>query len=394
MNSVSIADARFGMTKVDHTSSMEWKGEDLDIAPHGDVVALLTYTPADSSACSTARVRVDSRVLQAASEVFRALLKPSFQEGDKLECDKLTEVSFSEDDGRAMVTLFKALHFQFKQLTTPESRGCPLKFALVVDAYDCAASTVLLWREWMRSITHNYSHWLFEDPEYAHECRLVAALEACYVLLDEENFEKLSAKLLFESRCSILMHLAETEYLPKKAYVDLETRRQTLRGKYCDLVHRQTELQGICGDMSEEAHAGAHKIGCCPRQHQMATKLLACLEHAEIWPLHRLPQSIERIHAKFLSLFNLPVEDLPKCNPDCAFFRDLEEAETQETLFLKKGLRQDAIWAYEGSEEEDVLCLRCVKEEEKWGKGSKCQKHDGEDTIDWENRFKVGIQLT
>lgn len=370
----------------------EWKGQDLGIAPQGDVIAVLNYKLDEPGAVtSKARIRIDSRVLQAASEVFGAMFKPYFG-GANLTPDMPKDIPFPKDDAKPMVVLFRVLHFQHGLLTTPDSRGSPLEFAIVVDKYDCAESVALFWAGWMRSV----EEMVIPQPDVedrnkthddTHESYMAAAWEGCFVLFDEDNFRKISKRMIVDSRCSVLVHLAESQCLPKTAYLHLEVKREDLRLLLLDLIEGAARVVGKSGYRKIHLGDEAHSLASCPRQRKKAVLLLDELERVDLWPTHTMPFSIRSMLHGFARLENVDVTDLPACTNRCED-KDLRVA-TESLLGLVE-LDNEAQFQVK---KVDGLCLKCVMEQEKRGKDANCAAHGGENTVNFGDRRQTSVRF-
>lgn len=101
---------------------------------------------------------VSSVVLCNTSEVFRAMLKPSWAEGQALKGANETSpanIKLPDDDSSAMRFLVAALHHRYDLFEEKISVELMHKVALLADKYACTTALKYVASSWFEGITYN-----------------------------------------------------------------------------------------------------------------------------------------------------------------------------------------------------------------------------------------------
>lgn len=101
----------------------------INIADRGDVILVVGGDD------KVSKLKVDSHMLQAASEPFKVMFGPNFQEGRVLSYDDPKEISLGDDDADAMETICWIIHLKSKLAMKELSGHKILKIAKTIDKY-------------------------------------------------------------------------------------------------------------------------------------------------------------------------------------------------------------------------------------------------------------------
>ena len=96
------------------------------------------------------RVRVSSKHLTLASKVFKALLRPGFQEGDTFRKNGTAEVPLPEDDPNAFLLLLDIVHCRTKRLPSSLPSEQLSRVAGLVDKYALQDATEVFTGGWFQ----------------------------------------------------------------------------------------------------------------------------------------------------------------------------------------------------------------------------------------------------
>ncbi|KAK7544667.1 uncharacterized protein J3D65DRAFT_30831 [Phyllosticta citribraziliensis] len=146
----------------------------------GDVILVLQ----DDS-----RLRVQASILRNASETFRAMLGPHFNEGQNLSCENPKRIPLPEDNPSAMKLLCAILHHRYEPEETPSFKLIQA-LAEAVDKYLCVSSTTAITTMWLHVILVRASVWDF--------AQLVELLAASYLLKSDSAFHETSKHLVLK----------------------------------------------------------------------------------------------------------------------------------------------------------------------------------------------------
>lgn len=93
------------------------------VADHGDVFLKI------GEGEHIIKIRVDSRILLAASKPFKAMLGPNFVDGKGISHEKPKEIPLADDDPEAMQAILQILHFKNHAITKDLKSHTILKIA-------------------------------------------------------------------------------------------------------------------------------------------------------------------------------------------------------------------------------------------------------------------------
>ncbi len=109
--------------------------EALKLDPEGDAIFAIKHTASDSE--ETRKFLVSSRVLSLASPVFCKMFSPQHREGTQVRNGEFPFINLEEDDGKAMETILRILHFQSDTISLYLSPAELAKISVHSDKYDC-----------------------------------------------------------------------------------------------------------------------------------------------------------------------------------------------------------------------------------------------------------------
>jgi hypothetical protein len=157
-----------------------------EMDPDGDVFVCLQD---DTGATVTARC--SSKVLSLASPVFKALLRPTFLEGSRLQQTGSTEIKLEDDDFGAMILILNVLHMQNQRVPAEPAQDFLFEIAVLVDKYDLCRAL----RPWHRL-------WLNKQREtvLVDNCDYEKWLYMAWVFRDSDIFKRTTRKLLLETK--------------------------------------------------------------------------------------------------------------------------------------------------------------------------------------------------
>ena len=163
---------------------------------HNDfnVSLAFTYTHSDEEPC-TVRMAINSEVLASTSPVFKAMLSPSFQEGQTLQSTGSTEIALPDDPVAMRMAL--DLHFFDKPLPKHSSEHF-LAICILIDKYQMYSEDVdwnthwtieKLWKtgKWPKRFGKDMRRWVFIS----------------WVLQRPEEFFESTKSVIWDSVCSI-----------------------------------------------------------------------------------------------------------------------------------------------------------------------------------------------
>ena len=135
-------------------------------------------------------IRVSSKILSLASEVFKAMFNPRFQEGSMLRSaeNRTAEpliVTLPEDDSAAMLSLCQLLHYQTDMIDPHPDVTALLTLATVCDKYNCAGA--------IRYASHIWLNPLVDSSDISSLNKL---LISSYLFDYAEVFTKVTRKML------------------------------------------------------------------------------------------------------------------------------------------------------------------------------------------------------
>lgn len=145
----------------------------IDVAPQGDLVVAVDSDPARRLA------KISSTIIKPASPVFRAMLGPSFKEGQATH-DASNPLSLPDDDAISMLNLFHILHYNGDKAKKTEDDWIQ-KLVVVCDKYECTESL------------KTYLHFQLS------QCSFVSTLDRFIIsgLIDDRSrFERLSEQIV------------------------------------------------------------------------------------------------------------------------------------------------------------------------------------------------------
>ncbi|KAK8429805.1 hypothetical protein IWX49DRAFT_637480, partial [Phyllosticta citricarpa] len=168
---------------------------EIDFSSTGDVVLVLE----DDS-----RLRVQASILRNASETFRAMFGPHFNEGRNLSCENPKEIPLPDDNPMAIKLLCAILHHRYRPDETPPFELVK-RLAEAIDKYLCVPSTKAITTMWLHKIL--VTPWEWEFP------RLVELLAASYLLKSDSAFHETSKALVLKYNTTLTLdfHHAMTQ---------------------------------------------------------------------------------------------------------------------------------------------------------------------------------------
>ena len=149
----------------------------IDLDPYGDVIFVL----------KDVELKMSSKALSLASPVFKALLRPTFSEGQALRDGKTARIEFPDDDTEAMKAICKCAHFQPDDTANVTDKWL-VNLATVTDKYDCLGATRCFGALALASISSK------TEQELSNGQLLLPA----YVLDDYVSFKTITKRMVFE----------------------------------------------------------------------------------------------------------------------------------------------------------------------------------------------------
>ena len=149
----------------------------IDLDPYGDVIFVL----------KDVEIKMSSKALSLASPVFKALLRPTFSEGQALRDGKTARIEFPDDDTEAMKAICKCAHFQPEDPSNVTEKWL-VNLAMLVDKYDCLGATRCFGALALASISIKLDQTLSDGH----------LLLPAYVLDDYVSFQRITKRLVFE----------------------------------------------------------------------------------------------------------------------------------------------------------------------------------------------------
>ncbi|KAK8195000.1 uncharacterized protein BKA78DRAFT_366725 [Phyllosticta capitalensis] len=154
------------------------------------------------------QLRVQAAILRNASETFRAMLGPHFNEGRKLNCETPKEIPLPDDHPEAMHLLCSMLHHLHDPHDTPSPQLLK-ELATVVDKYFCVTYTQDTTNKWLETTLDQSENWTFKQ--------LVEFLQTSYLLRSESAFYKTSKKMVHKYSTNLVFDFDdEMEQMPWK----------------------------------------------------------------------------------------------------------------------------------------------------------------------------------
>ena len=131
------------------------------------------------------RIRVSSRHLILASEVFKVLLKGGLRESSKLYAEGTTEIPLPDDFADGLVVLANIIHGKFRELPKKMTPQLLIQIVLLVDKYKLHESVEPFIDRWMEHVRPKIpTKKLAED--------IMSWITIALVLCLEEDFEQLT----------------------------------------------------------------------------------------------------------------------------------------------------------------------------------------------------------
>ena len=153
----------------------------VEIDPVGDVYLVL----------QTFKLRVSSKALSLASNVFAVMFQPSFREGTTLAKNDTCDVPLPDDDEKSMHALCILFHHRHPDSITYEINAQFLhETAILVDKYACA-DAVYLWADFhLTKLGSRSSRPENEDAQLLH---------AAYGFNNCDQFKNITRRMVFSS---------------------------------------------------------------------------------------------------------------------------------------------------------------------------------------------------
>ena len=101
-------------------------------------------------------IRVSSRHMILASNVFRVMLSPKFKEGNILQAKGLLEVPLPDDNPAALLTLLNVIHGHVRKVPRKVNLQLLTDIAILVDKYEfheCVELFAEIWIEDLKNTT-------------------------------------------------------------------------------------------------------------------------------------------------------------------------------------------------------------------------------------------------
>ncbi|CAG8957478.1 hypothetical protein HYFRA_00011459 [Hymenoscyphus fraxineus] len=128
---------------------------------------------------------VSSRHLSLASNVFKAMLRQNFQEGNELSLNGTVTINLPEDNPTAFEILMNIIHAKNRSIPKKVTLQMLTELAILVDKYRMHESTGFLADMWIAELEDDIPHKMCED--------LMLWMAITYVFRHEEHFEDVTA---------------------------------------------------------------------------------------------------------------------------------------------------------------------------------------------------------
>jgi len=135
-------------------------------------------------------VRVSSKHLVLASQVFRVMLEGSFLEGRKSDAQELKRVPLPDDDADAMLLLLSIVHGLTRRVPRRIKNHLFLNVVILIDKYQLNEATEICTDIWFDVLWKSVPQNLYQD--------LANWIYSCWVLRKEEEFKNLTRLAQFE----------------------------------------------------------------------------------------------------------------------------------------------------------------------------------------------------
>jgi hypothetical protein len=135
----------------------------IDIASHSNAILIVRK--------AGTRLKADTHQMRAAPQVFAAIFSPNSSEGRKLSYETPNEVILEEDDGTAMETICRVIHYKSKSAAETSQAWTLLAIAELVEIYLMHDACVLE----VHGVNVGVSSWcyyLFLTLEFTHHSTL------------------------------------------------------------------------------------------------------------------------------------------------------------------------------------------------------------------------------
>lgn len=174
------------------------------VDPEGDVILVVNIT----------ELQVSSKVLSVASDVFKAMFSPHFQEGQDLNSTSPKRISLPGDDAVAMTTLCNILHLRHNSVSKTPLETELVDLATVCDKYNCSEAFSIWSQIWMRYYTQE------QDSDLKGVAQL---LYPFFLLNDAESFKQVSKLTVFHTEGWIVKP-KRTDLMPDTVFGKLTVR--------------------------------------------------------------------------------------------------------------------------------------------------------------------------
>ncbi|KAK3349841.1 hypothetical protein B0T25DRAFT_250161 [Lasiosphaeria hispida] len=304
---------------------------------------------------------VSSKVLCVVSPVFKAMLKGYFKEATELS--KMTALSqqytlkLHEDDPEAATIMFALFHHEHDHIPSAPSTRCLEELAFFCDKYQCTHVMKHCGTNWLRDpkynrSKHNLKRW---DVEIVRLCR---CLVFSYVFDLAEDFTRFAWSILLSHKGPICGPDTAAKLLIDHPLLrhEIARRLDAKRFELCQIYHA-----ALMNPMTRDWKSLS---GGCVRAGKAVGDYLKWLRHLEILEhdLEFSSHSFWHLLDKPLSGSDTPIstEHYPCVIYGCPCRSDIK---TPNNLDLRTPLRA-AIHRIQ-FHEPDVLCLDCIKTNER-----------------------------
>ncbi|CAG8978375.1 hypothetical protein HYALB_00010394, partial [Hymenoscyphus albidus] len=166
---------------------------------------------------------VSSRHLSLASNVFKAMLRQNFQEGNELSLNGTVTINLPEDNPAAFEILMNIIHAKNRSIPKKVTLQMLAELAILVDKYRMHESTGFLADMWIAELEEDIPHKMCED--------LMLWMAITYVFRHEEHFEDVTATARYYTvgkrfRFKQGARFSESLPIPEKVIEEVDRLRQ------------------------------------------------------------------------------------------------------------------------------------------------------------------------
>lgn len=164
------------------------------IDPQGDIFLVV------QNGSSSKDIRVSSKILSAASVVFKTIFQSGFREGlGQYPSSTLAKILLPEDDADALTTVCRVVHYRAREVPREFAANELLQIGRICDKYDFIEALQLGSSSWLRGAIARV------DIGNMHPL-----LEAAYLLDGWEEFSQISVRIIVHHVGGFTQGLAST----------------------------------------------------------------------------------------------------------------------------------------------------------------------------------------